>query len=147
MKTTPASCIFILKVDLKVFYAVSVTETLLIHSLSPSILLFWSCINENICFLMFRDRLCFSLFAIFRLGIANVFVHATFAIRCGLVCFSCRILEISENRFKHPASPLPPPPKYFNTDRSKAVLVVPCCYLFLLSVFILWFTYYVSDIF
>ena len=25
--------------------------------------------------------------------------------------------------------------------------MVPCCYLFLLSVFILWFTYYVSDIF
>ena len=39
-------------------------------------------------------------------------------------------------------------PPVFYTDRSKAVLtsvVVPYCYLFLLYVFILWFSYYVSD--
>ena len=36
-------------------------------------------------------------------------------------------------------------PQYFNIDRSKAVVLY--CYLFLLSVCILLFTYYVSDIF
>ena len=35
--------------------------------------------------------------------------------------------------------------EYFYTDRTS--VVVPYCYLFLLSVFILWFSYYVSDIF
>ena len=43
----------------------------------------------------------------------------------------------------------PPPPQYFNTDRSKGgtSVMFPYCYLFLLSVFIIWFIYYVSDIF
>ena len=33
------------------------------------------------------------------------------------------------------------------TTLLKGSVVVPYCYLFLLSVFILWFSYYVSDIF
>ena len=53
-------------------------------------------------------------------------------------------LSLTPDRFK------PPLHQYFNTDRSKAVLLLrflTVCYLFLLSIFILWFTYYVSDIF
>ena len=36
-----------------------------------------------------------------------------------------------------------------NNEKKKkhSCVVVPYCYLFLLSVFILWFSYYVSDIF
>ena len=40
-------------------------------------------------------------------------------------------------------------PRCFYTDRSRAdaSVVVPYCCLFLMSVFILWFSYYVSDMF
>ena len=43
----------------------------------------------------------------------------------------------------------PPPPPVFQylPFQGGTSAVVPYCYLFLLSVFILWFTYYVSDIF
>ena len=37
--------------------------------------------------------------------------------------------------------------RVYEVIKTKCFVVVPYCYLFLLSVFILWFTYYVSDIF
>ena len=39
------------------------------------------------------------------------------------------------------------PVNYPDPDPGGTSVVVPYCYLFLLSVFILWFSYYVSDIF
>ena len=42
---------------------------------------------------------------------------------------------------------LSPPIFLYWPFQGDASVVVPCCYLFLLSVFVLWFSYYVSDIF
>ena len=39
------------------------------------------------------------------------------------------------------------PRRYFLAFQGGTSVVVPYCYLFLMSVFILWFSYYVSDIF
>ena len=42
---------------------------------------------------------------------------------------------------------LSPPVFYYWPFQGSTSVVVPYCYLFLLSVFILWFSYYVSDMF
>ena len=49
--------------------------------------------------------------------------------------------HFNRNKSVHKAALIP------DDDISFASVVVPYCYLFLLSVFILWFSYYVSDIF
>ena len=73
-----------------------------------------------------------------------------FHISIPIIHYSCHITEAESevgyplNRFK----PCPPPPVFLYWPfQGGTSVVVPYCYLFLLSVFILWFSYYVSDIF
>ena len=59
----------------------------------------------------------------------------------------CRVLRLSANINNVGKQLLSSCSRYAKTFQGGTAVVVPYCYLFLLSVFILWFTYYVSDIF